>query len=412
MYIRLLFESFRFAWQALKSNVLRTILSLLGVTIGIFAIIAVYTFVDSMEKSIKNSLSFLGSNVIYVQKWAWSTDEDYPWWKYFQRPPLNYQDMKFLEGRMEHSKAIYGMDARGGITVKTNNNSFESLVFGVTYQYNEITDVPLAQGRYFTSQEMEAGRNVAILGDEVAKTLFNDVDPIGQEFKLKGQKFVVIGVQERKGKSLIDIGGDPDIKAVIPYLCFSKIFNVEKPEISISIKGFETDANNEQLISEVTGLLRTKRGLRPAQEDNFSINKPEAIASALDGIFGVLTLAGGVIGGFSILVGGFGIANIMFVSVKERTNIIGIQKSLGAKNHFIMFQFLFEAVWLCLIGGIIGLFLVYLLTYLPMGAFDLVLTSKNISLGFIISTMLGVVFGIIPAWMAAKLDPVEAIRSK
>ncbi|MES2797715.1 MAG: ABC transporter permease [Bacteroidota bacterium] len=413
MYLRLTLESFRFAWQALKSNVLRTVLSLLGVTVGIFAIIAVFTFVDSMEKNIKSSLSFFGNNVLYVQKWAWSTDDDYPWWKYFQRPPTNYQEMKFLEAKLDHAEAICGIDARGGVNVKNKSNSFEALVFGVTYQYNKISEVPVKVGRYFTVQEMEGGRNVAILGNEVTETLFpNEEDPVGKEFKLQGQKFVVIGVQEKKGKSMVDLGGDPDTKVIIPYLSYAKMFNGQKPEIDIAVKGFETDLNAEQLASEITGLMRSKRGLRPNQDDNFSLNRPEAIAKALDGIFAVLTLAGIVIGGFSILVGGFGIANIMFVSVKERTNIIGIQKSLGAKNQFILFQFLFESVWLCLLGGLIGLLLVYLLTFLPMGAFDLILTTENIILGFAISTFLGVVFGIIPAWMAAKLDPVTAIRSK
>lgn len=412
MYFRLTLESFRFAWQALRSNILRTVLSLLGVTVGIFAIISVFTFVDSMEKNIKSSLSFIGNNVIYVQKFAWVQDEEYPWWKYFQRPPTNYQEMKFLETKLEHAQAICGIDARGGEMVKSKSNSFESLVFGVTFQYNVISDVPIRIGRYFTSQETESGRNVAILGNEVANTLFPNGDPIGSEFKLKGQKFTVIGVQEKKGKSMIDIGGDADVKVIIPYLSFAKLFNGGKPEIDIAVKGLDTDTNLDQLSSEITGLMRTKRGLRPNQDDNFSLNRPEAIAKALDGIFAVLTIAGIVIGGFSILVGGFGIANIMFVSVKERTNIIGIQKSLGAKTQFILFQFLFESVWLCIIGGMIGLILVYFLTFLPMGSFDLILSGKNIILGFAISTFLGVIFGIIPAWMAAKLDPVVAIRSK
>jgi putative ABC transport system permease protein len=412
MYLRLTLESFRFAWQALRSNILRTVLSLLGVTIGIFAIISVFTFVDSMEKNIKGSLSFFGNNVLYVQKWAWSTSDDYPWWKYFQRPPTNYQEMKFLEARLENAQAICGIDASGGVTVKKGSNSFDALVFGVTFQYNQISEVPIKEGRYFTQQEMDGGRNVAILGYEVANTLFPDGDPIGQDFKLKGQKFAVIGLQEKKGKSLVDLGGDPDTKVIIPYLSYAKMFNGDRPEVDIAVKGFDSDLNAEQLSSEIAGLLRTKRGLRPNQEDNFSMNRPEAIASALDGVFQVLTLAGIVIGGFSILVGGFGIANIMFVSVKERTNIIGIQKSLGAKTQFILFQFLFESIWLCLIGGLLGLILVYLLTFLPMGSFDLILSYKNIVLGFAISTFLGIVFGIIPAWIAAKLDPVVAIRSK
>jgi putative ABC transport system permease protein len=412
MYLRLVFESFRFAWQALRSNWLRTTLSLLGVTVGIFAIITVFTFVDSMERSIRNSLNTFGNNVIYVQKWAWGGGEDYPWWKYFQRPPTNYAEMRFLEDRLESAQAVAGIDARGGVTIKNGNNSFDAIVFGVTMRYNEVFEVPIGQGRYFTPMEQEAGRDVAILGYEVAETLFADGNAVGKEVKINGRKFLVIALQEKKGKSFVDLGGEPDQKVYIPYLSFAKMYNVEKPEIDIAVKGFDTDINVEQLSSEITGLMRTRRGLRPSQEDNFSLNRPEAIASMLDGIFSVLTLAGIIIGGFSILVGGFGIANIMFVSVKERTNIIGIQKSLGAKTHFILFQFLFEAIWLCLIGGIVGLFLVYLITFIPLGSLQVALTTKNIITGLSIATLLGLIFGIIPALMAARMNPVEAIRSK
>ncbi len=410
--LRLTFESFRFAFQALRSNVTRTVLSLLGVSIGIFAIIAVFTFVDSMEKNIKGSLNFFGNNVLYVQKWAWGTEDDYPWWKYFQRPPTIYKEFTYLQKRLENAQAVCGIDARGGISVKKGSNSFDALVFGITYQYNIISEVPVVDGRYFTPQEMDAGRPVAVLGQMVAQTLFPNGQAIGQDFKIKGINFRVIGVQEKKGKSLIDLGGDPDTKVIIPYLAFAKMFNSGLAEIDIAAKAFESDKNAEKLSSEITGLMRSKRSLRPSQEDNFSINKPEAIASALDGIFAVLTLAGIVIGGFSILVGGFGIANIMFVSVKERTNIIGIQKSLGAKTSFILWQFLFESICLCLIGGFIGLGLVYLITFIPIGSFDVILSYKNIVTGLVIATALGLIFGIIPALMAAKLNPVEAIRSK
>jgi putative ABC transport system permease protein len=207
-------------------------------------------------------------------------------------------------------------------------------------------------------------------------------------------------------------GNQPDIKCIIPYLIFSKLFNSGIPTFDVAIKGYEGDEGLLELESEIQGLLRARRGLRPTQDDNFAINRPEAAVKFVGAIFTVLTLAGWVIGGFSILIGGFGIANIMFVSVKERTNIIGIQKSLGAKNYVILFQFLFEAVLLSLVGGLGGIVLVYLLSLIPFGTLDLQLTTSNILLGLGVSSIIGILSGIIPAFSASRLDPVIAIRAK
>ncbi|MCY7350006.1 MAG: ABC transporter permease, partial [Cytophagaceae bacterium] len=331
--LRLIWESFRFAWQALKSNLLRTMLSLLGVTIGIFSIIAVFTMVDSLERNIKDSLSFVGRDVLYVQKWPWFFGGgDYPWWKYFQRPVITLDEYKYMERNLENASAISLIEGRGGIMFKNGNNSLDADVQGISYDFNQITEVPVENGRYFSPQEVEAARNVAIIGAEIAETLFPGTDPVGKEFKLKGVRFQVIGVQEKKGKSTFDIGGSPDTKCYLPYLAYVKLFHTRYSQLTIAVKGYESDVGLQQLESEITGLLRTRRGVKPSQDDNFAINRPEAGLKAISGLFSVLTLAGWVIGSFSILVGGFGIANIMFVSVKERTNLIGIQKSLGAKN--------------------------------------------------------------------------------
>ncbi|MBC7891094.1 MAG: ABC transporter permease, partial [Sphingobacteriaceae bacterium] len=334
--LRLTYESFRFAWQALRSNLLRTTLSLLGVTIGIFSIIAVFTLVDSLERNIKDSLSFVGKDVIYVQKWPWVFENNFPWWKYFQRPSPNMEEYRYLQNNLENAAYIGILDGRGGVNLKNGNNSLEAEVQGIVYDFNQITEVPVAQGRYFTPQEIEAARNVAIIGAEIAETLFPGSDPVGKEFKIKGIRFLVVGVQEKKGKSTFDFGGSPDTKCYIPYMTFSKMFQTRYSNPSLVLKGRESDAGLLQLESEITGLLRTRRGLRPSQDDSFSLNRPEAALKAISGVFGALTVGGWIIGGFSLLVGGFGIANIMFVSVKERTNLIGIQKSLGAKNSFIL----------------------------------------------------------------------------
>ena len=411
--VRQVLESFRFAWQALRSNLLRTMLSLLGVTIGIFAIIAVFTLVDSLERNIKDSLSFIGSNVIYVQKWPWSFGEgEYQWWKYFQRPEPSMNEFRFLSDKLENAQVVVAMDFKPRVNVKQGNNSMLAIIQGTTIDYNKISDVPIASGRYFTQQEINTARNVTIIGSDVADNLFPAQDPVGKSFKLNGLNFVVIGVQELKGESLINIGGNPDIKCLIPLGAFAKMFHSINPSIDIVVKGYDEDKGLLELESEVRGLMRTRRGLRPTQPDNFALNRPEALATAISGIFTVLTVAGWVIGGFSILIGGFGIANIMFVSVKERTNIIGIQKSLGAKNYVILFQFLFEAVLLSLVGGLAGIFFVYLLSFMSLGSLDLQLTAGNIILGLGVSSIIGIASGIIPAFSAARLDPVAAMRAK
>jgi putative ABC transport system permease protein len=412
-FLRQVLESFRFAWQALRSNITRTVLSLLGVTVGIFAIVAVFTIVDSLERSIKESMSFIGDKVIYVQKWPWQFGEgEFAWWKYFQWPEPSYNEYKFLYDNLETSTAVAVMDFKGNTTVKNGSNSMNALIQGVSFEYNLISDVPIGEGRYFSPIETDAGRQVAIIGADVAETLFPNRSPIGKEFKLAGNRFVVVAVQEKKGESLIEFGGNPDTKCLIPYGAFSKLFQSGRPSPDILVKGKENDEGLLEVEAEITGLMRTRRGIKPRDENNFSINRPEAAAQAISGVFGVLTLAGWVIGSFSILVGGFGIANIMFVSVKERTNLIGIQKSLGAKNYFILFQFLFEAVMLSLVGGGVGILLVFVLSYMPFGSLDIIMLPKNIMVGLGVSSVIGVLSGIVPAMLAARLDPVIAIRSK
>ncbi|MCE7068326.1 ABC transporter permease [Dyadobacter sp. CY326] len=411
-FLRQILESFRFAWQALKSNITRTILSLLGVTVGIFAIVAVFTIVDSLERSIKDSLSFIGDKVIYVQKWPWGFGGEYQWWKYFQWPEPTYAEYKFLYENLESASAVAVMDFRGSTTLKNGSNSIVAQIQGVSYEYNQISDIPIQVGRYFIPLETNNARNVAVVGADIADALFPGQDPVGKVFKLSGNKFTIVGVQVRKGESLVDFGGSPDKSCIIPFASFSKLFQSGRRSADIVVKGFPEDEGMKEVEAEITGLMRTKRGIKPREGNNFSLNRPEAAAEAIAGLFAVLTIAGWVIGSFSILVGGFGIANIMFVSVKERTNLIGIQKSLGAKNYSILFQFLFEAVMLSLVGGLVGIFLVFLLSFMPLGSLEILLTPGNILLGLSVSSIIGVLSGIVPAMLAARMDPVIAIRAK
>ncbi|MFN3839317.1 MAG: ABC transporter permease [Cyclobacteriaceae bacterium] len=417
--LRQIYESFRFAWKALKSNLLRTILSLLGVTIGIFAIITVLTLVDSLEKNIKDSLNFIGSGVIYVEKWPWLADNDgqYKWWEFWRRPTPSYAEYKMLQQNLKHASAIAITADRSNMIIKRNNNSIGQVrLVGGSENYEKIYDVPVEKGRYLTLDELGAGRNVAVIGFQVAKALFmNDEDPIGKTIKIKNVQFNVVGVVKEEGAGFFGNNSN-DYGVIIPYSAFRKLYQTgtgrwNETESSIGIKGFDTDIGLVELENEVRGMLRGKRGIRPTQKDNFAINRPEAIMNVISGVFDVVGIAGWIIGGFSMLVGGFGIANIMFVSVKERTPIIGLQKSMGAKNYFILFQFLFEAVFLSMIGGLAGLFLTFLITLLPMGTLVITLSVKNVILGLGVSSVIGLVSGIVPAAVAARLDPVIAIRA-
>jgi putative ABC transport system permease protein len=403
-----------FAMSALRANLLRTLLSLLGVTVGIFAIIAVFTMVDSLELNIRQSMSFLGDKVLRVQKWPWIFEGKYPWYKFVNRPVSSVKDFKYLEKNLQNAQAISLFASKEGRLVKHGNNSMDDInVTGITYYFNQVSDVRLKEGRYFTQRETENNSRSAIIGQDMAKTLFPEQSPIGQTISVKGKRFSVIGVMEKQGDNLIGAPSN-DITCLIPYPAFAEMYPVNAGWIEpvICIKGKKTDPGLQWLEGEVRGLMRNRRGLKSFEDDNFAINRPEMIAKAITGIFDAVSLAGAIIGSFSILVGGFGIANIMFVSVKERTSIIGIQKSLGARNSFILNQFLFEAVFLSLIGGMAGLLLVSSLTLIPMDEFKIVLTAGNIATGLLLSAGIGLISGLAPAIHAAGLNPVDAIRSK
>jgi putative ABC transport system permease protein len=387
--------------------------------VGIFAIIAVLTFVDSLEKNIKDSLNFIGTGILYLDKWPWlpEGEGEYKWWEYFRRPNASYNEFKFLKENLQHVSHIAIFSDRGNSVVKRENNSIGQVeLVGGSEGYDQIFEIPVQQGRYLTFDELSAGRDVAVIGYEVAKALFpNNEDPIGQFIKVKNMKYMVVGVIKQEGQSFMGFSSK-DYNVIIPYNSFRKLYQTGTGrwnEIGsvIGVKGFDQDFGLVELENELRGILRTKRGLKPMDKDSFAINRPEAMLNAISGLFDVVGVAGWIIGGFSMLVGGFGIANIMFVSVKERTPIIGLQKSVGAKNYFILFQFLFEAIFLCLIGGAAGLFLVYLITLVPLGSLVVTLSMKNIVLGIGVSSAIGVVSGIVPAAVAARLDPVIAIRA-
>lgn len=413
IFIRLLKESFWFAYSSVVANKLRTFLTLLGITIGIFAIIAVFTVLNSLENKIRTSVSSLGDDMVYVQKWPWTAQSDFPWWEYIQRPVPRYSEYKELKRRSLLAEAVC-FSVSTGRTVKYKKNTAENTGIWVnTHEFAQIRSFDLEQGRYFTLEESESVRNVCLIGYTIAQKLFGEENPIGKQINMNGRKITVIGVTAKEGKDMIG-GGSLDEMILLPMNYGSTIFDIRSERMNpfIMVKG-KPGIKSTDLRDEITQHMRSIRRIKPLDKDNFSVNQASMLSQIIDRIFTMINLTGWIIGGFSILVGGFGIANIMFVSVKERTRIIGIQKALGAKRYTILVEFLYESVILSLAGGILGLILVYIGTLLSkyLADFEVAMTFGNIVRGLLISGIIGVVSGFWPAYTAARMNPVDAINT-
>lgn len=412
MLFRLLKEGLSFALHALWSNRLRTFLSLLGISIGIFAVISVFTFVDSWEMRIKSSLSSLGDDLVYIQKWPWQFDQDYAWWRYAARPDVSYREYEQLQRQMQQASTVSMTANLNGGTAKagrlaTNN----AVVKAVTHEYEQLRDFDIEYGRYFSPVESQMGARVVVLGGAVAASLFPDINPVGQEVLVMGQRLQVIGALRTEGNNAINLSMDNEF--IVPLNMVRKVragdFSRLSPVILVQPR---PNVPVEELKEEIRGYMRAMRKVRPVERDNFALNQVSFLANQLSQLFDVLKVIGWLVGGFSILVGGFGIANIMFVSVYERTGQIGIQKALGAKRYFILAQFLIESMVLSLMGGLLGLLAVYLLTLAAAKWLDTVLylTPYNIGLAVSVSLLIGIIAGMLPAIRASRMDPVEAIR--
>jgi putative ABC transport system permease protein len=411
----MLHESMQSAFRTVILNKLRTFLSLLGITIGIFAIIAVFTVLDSMEENIRESVSALGSDIIYVEKWPWMPEEgqEYKWWEYLNRPLPSMREYQQLKKKMQNARAVLFFSGFGA-TVEYGSSSMENLsIWGTSEEFEETRNFGIEKGRFLTPFEINSGKNVAVIGYTIMERLFKNIDPIGREIKIKGKKLTVIGVFRKEGKSFVG-GGSVDQNVLIPIKFMATMTDLKKDESNPMIWIRSNDRIPiDQFKEEVRGNMRAIRRLKPSAKDNFALNQSSVLNAGIESIFGIINLAGGFIGILAVIVGAFGIANIMFVSVKERTNIIGIQKALGAKKYYIILEVLYESVLLSLIGGLIGLVLVFIGTVIVRNVsdFNVFLSFGNIILGLVISTAVGIFAGLFPAIMAARLDPVKAIAS-
>jgi len=411
--LTILWNSFKMAIGELKANKLRTFLSLFGITIGIFCIIGVLATIDSLQSKIKSDLSSFGNNSVYIDKWDYSGGPEYPWWKFVKRPSMKMEEMEFVKKKSTlASNMAFVMQTQESFSYEDNILKGVN-IYGITPEYKNIQSFNIGYGRFLSESDFTRGVPYVVIGYKVAEELYGKADKgVGKTITYKGRKLLVIGVIEKQGSAIIN-GYDYDKSTIVTHNYMASVYNPDNlgPVIMVQPKPGIT---SKALQEELTGIMRQIRKLSPTQDDNFTCNDVAQFKDQVESVFGAVNQGGWAIAGLSLIVGAFGVANIMFVTVRERTSQIGLKKAIGAKSSSILYEFLLESAFLCIIGGLVGLLLVWLLTLALSSVlpFAITIAPSIIFLAFSICIILGVVSGIIPASIAAKMNPVEAIRTK
>lgn len=403
------------ALQEFRSNKLRTFLSLLGITFGIFCIISVLSTINSMEQAIQKDIKALGSNTVYIDKWDYSGGgNDYPWWKYQKRPTPKLEEAMLLKQKVYTAANVsFVLQSSGDIEFEDDILTGVNY-YGVTEEFVNIQPVEMLVGRYLIQSDYDYASNSVVIGYVVAEKLFGRADKAhGKQIKMKnGKKGVIVGVIKKQGKSIIG-GWEFDNSMIMPSGFMKQMIREEWANPIIMVQGKE-NVSMSALRDDLTGAMRSLRKLRPTAEDDFTLNDVDAFSEMMGELFSGVNKGGWAIAALSLVVGMFGVANIMFVTVRERTSQIGLKKAIGAKKSTILTEFLLESAFLCIIGGLIGLLLVFILTQIfsVLIGFPVYISVNIIILAVGICIAVGVLAGIIPASIAARMDPVVAIRSK
>ncbi|MBA2250340.1 MAG: ABC transporter permease [Chitinophagaceae bacterium] len=410
--LTILANSIRLTFQELVTNKLRTALSLIGISFGIFCIIGVLATVNSLERNIQDELKGLGTNTIYIDKWDYSGGPDYPWWKFVNRPLPKFEEVNFIKQRSQLASNV-GFNIHNQANVEYNGSILQNVTYyGITEEQNDMQPVNIEFGRFISASEFASGSSVVVMGHDNAENLFGKPEyAVGKTVTAKDKKAIVIGVMKKSGQNFI--GWNYDQSVMIAYRFCNQLFDEKNSQPFIMVKG-KDNVSSQALSDELKGVMRSIRKISPTKEDNFSLNDIAGFSDKVSSLFVSINIGGWAIGALSLIVGAFGIANIMFVTVKERTAMIGLKKAIGARKSTILLEFLLEAAIICIMGGLIGILLVYILTLVlsSLFHFPVFISTGILTLAISICIAIGILAGIIPASTAARMDPVVAIRSK